>query len=371
MSVGHVPLFRRFIRSDQVQIAASVVVVGVAIALVLLLVGLRNGMGVQATRYVLHQPGIFVGQRGTTNFMSQTSVLPAATAARVARVDGVRRVDEVSQEFAMLHLHGRRIVALLVGADPGRAGGPWSLAAGRPPRESGDVVVDEAMADDHAIRIASTLEYRGERLVVVGLSRQTSGFMLPAMFTTRTTLNALNGRPGTATFLLVTPAHGTDAGRLARRIEHEVGGVSALPRTEIARNDRSLLVGAFNGPLLAMVAIAAAVAALVIALTVLSATSARTRDLATLKALGMRAGELGRAALAQAIFIALGGIIFGILTASVVALAVNDRVPRYLIAIPSAAMTTTVVAALAMAVSGAALPMWIVSKLDPAEAFRR
>ena len=111
--------------------------------------------------------------------------------------------------------------------------------------------------------------------------------MTPLAFSTRATTNALNELPKTATFVLVTPERSVAAEALARRIETEVPGVSARLRDEFAANDRDLIVGALSGPLLAMVLIGGAVAVLVIALTVYSSTRDRSREYATLKAIGL------------------------------------------------------------------------------------
>lgn len=167
----------------------------------------------------------------------------------------------------MLSLHGKRVLALLVGYDPGRRGGPWQLAEGRSPRAFGELVVDDVLGDEHGLVVGTRLRFRGESLTIVGRSRGTSGFMTPLAFTTRETANALNEQPQTATFLLVTPAAGVSSAELVRRIEAAVPGVGAHLRDE---RDRDLFVGAFSGPLAAMIAIAAAVAILVIAITVYS-----------------------------------------------------------------------------------------------------
>lgn len=353
------------------QVVVSIIAVGMAVALVLILTGLRHGMGVQATRYVDNASPVIVGQKGTTNFMSQTSVLPKETIGSVASVRGVKQVDSISVEFAMLHLHGRRVVGLLVGSDPGHGGGPWSLAAGRPPSNDGDVVVDEVMAGSHHIVVGSVLSYRRRKLTVVGLSSQTSGFMLPTMFTTRATINDLNGRQDTATFLLVTPAEGALPAETARRINGKVSGVSALRNTELARNDRRLLVGAFNGVLTAMIVIAAAVAVLVIALSIMSAIHARARSFATLKALGMPTSRMHKIALFQAFAIAVGGAITGVALSEIVAVVVQSQLPRYLIIVTATAIAWMVVAAFGMAIVGALVPIRSIVRIDPAEAYRR
>src|SRR3972149_6487677 len=88
----------------------------------------------------------------------------------LARVPGVAAGTPISQQFAMLWLHGRRVRPLLIGYDPGGPGGPWKLARGRAPRARGEVVLDRVLASEHELELGSILEYRGARLEVVGLS---------------------------------------------------------------------------------------------------------------------------------------------------------------------------------------------------------
>ena len=363
-----VPLARRQLLREPVRVVVAVLAVGAAVALVLLLTGLRRGMGEQVTTYLERQPPVLVGQAGTRDFLSQTSVLPEATAAEVAAVDGVARVDAISQGYAMLELHGERVLAVLIGYDEG--GGPWALAGGRAPR-NGELVLDRVLADEHDLAVGATLRFRGADLRVVGLSAGTSGFMTPLAFTTRATANRLNEQPQTAAFLLVTPAAAVVPAVLAARIERVVPGVSAELRDDLARRDRALFVGAFSAPLTAMIAIAAAVAVLVIASTVYSATRDRSREYATLKALGLaRRALLGLVAV-QSAALALIGTALGLLLALAVAAAVGALAPKYLIALTAADGAAMAVAALVFAVLAGLVPARFLANLDPATALRR
>ena len=291
ITASSVPVARRQLLAEPAKLVVALLAVAAAVALVLLLSGLRRGMGEQATTYLGHQPPVLVGQAGTRDFLSQTSVVPESSVIRVARVQGVADAAPISEGYAMLSLHGRHVLSLLIGYDTGRRGGPWSLAKGHAPQRTGEVVLDRVLAGEHGLRVGSRLRFRGADLKVVGLSSGTSGFMTPLAFTTRQTANALNQQPGTATFLLVTPRRGVDPAALARRINVAVPGISAQLRDELATRDRDLFVGAFSGPLAAMIAIAAAVAVLVIAISVYSSTRDRSREYATLKALGLLAAH--------------------------------------------------------------------------------
>ena len=370
MPAGAVPVARRQLLAEPAKLAVSVLAIAAAVALVLLLTGLRRGMGEQVTLYLDRQPPVLVGQGGARNFVAQTSVLPEALGARLERVPGVAAATPVSQQFAMLTLHGRRVLPLLVGFEPGGPGGPWSVAAGRAPSADGEVALDRVLAREHGIELGSTVRYRGARLRVVGLTTGTAAWMAPLAFATRSTLNALDRRPGTAGFFLVAPQAGVSPARLAARIEAAIAGVSALTREQAAANDRRLFTGAFDGILLAMVTIAFAVALLVIALTVYTSTSERGREYATLKAIGLRHGPLLRLAAGQAGALALAGAAVGGALAAAAVRAAESLAPKYLIVVTAETVAVVAAAAFLMALGAALLPARYLARLDPATAFR-
>jgi putative ABC transport system permease protein len=366
-----VPVGRRQLFAEPAKPAVSVLAIAAAIALVLLLTGLRRGIGEQVTLYLDHQPPVLVGQAGARNFIAQTSVLPEALGEQLDQLPGVAAATPISEQFAMLTLHGRRVLPLLVGFDPGKPGGPWRLAAGRVPRERGEIVLDRVLADEHGLEVGSVVIYRGTPLRVVGLSRGTTAWMTPLAFATRTTLNRLNRQPRTASFFLVKPRNGVSPALLADRIELAFPGISALTREEAAANDRSLFTGAFKGILLAMVTIAFAVAILVIGLTVYTSTREREREYATLKAIGLRSGSLLRLAGTQAGALALAGTVVGTGLAFAAVRAASALAPKYLIVVTAESVTLMAAAALVMALVAALLPARYLARLDPATAFRQ
>ena len=371
MDTRAVPIVRRQLAREPAKTAVTVAAVAAAVALVLLLSGLRRGIGEQVTLYVDHQPPVLVGQAGARNFLAQTSVLPETLEERLDRVRGVAAATPISQQFAMLTLHDRRVLAILIGYDPGKAGGPWSLAAGRAPRAARELVLDRVVASEHDLRIGSALSYRGTRLRVVGLSSGTSGFMTPLAFTTRQTVNELRRQPGTANFFLVQPDPAVTPEVLAARIDKVVSGVSALTRTEVAANDRGLFASVFSKILLPMVAIAFAVAILVIGLAVYSSTAERSREYATLKALGLRRMAFFGLVGAQAAALAFAGSALGTLLGFAAASGVSALAPKYLITIGSDTIAVVAMSALAMAIVAALLPARLLASIDPATAFRR
>jgi putative ABC transport system permease protein len=367
---GVVPVARRQLLSEPAKVAAAVLAVGAAVALVLLLTGLRRGMGEQVTTYLSHQPPVLVGQKGTRNFLSQTSVLPGSDIAKVAQLPGVGEAAPVTQGYAMLALHGKHILTVLVGYEPGSLGGPWALAEGHAPRD-GELVIDETLAKEHGLKVGSLLDVRGSQLRIVGLSSGTSGFMTPLAFTTRTTANQLNGQPKTATFLLVKPQAGVAPAALISRVNAAVPGVSALSRDTLAAHDRAAFVGAFSGPLTAMTTIAAAVAILVIAITIYSATRDRSREYATLKAIGLTRIGLLRLVALQSGVLAVAGTALGVGFAIAGVRAVAAVAPKYLISLAARDVIAMTIATVAFALVAGLVPARYLANLDPATAFQR
>ena len=366
-----VPIVRRQMLSERPRLVVTIMAVAAAIALVLLLAGLRRGMGEQVTLYLDRQAPVLVAQDGARNFLSQTSVLPESVIGQIGRVPGVAETTPVSQQYAMLRLHARPVLALLIGYDPGTPGGPWSIASGRAARGAGELVLDRVLASEHGLEVGSILEYRGARLRIVGLSRGTSGFMTPLAFATRTTVNGLSRQRGKANFVFVRPGPGVSPAALAARIDHAVPGVTALPRREVAANDRRQFVAPFSGPLFAMVAIAFAVAILVIGLAVYSSTAERSTEYATLKALGLDRRRLFGLVGAQAAGLAIAGTALGIVVALAVARAVSVLAPKYLIAVGAESVAVIAGSALVIAILAALVPARFVARLDPASALRR
>jgi putative ABC transport system permease protein len=307
---------------------------------------------------------VLVGQKGVRDFIDQPSILSDRLAPRIAAIPGVARVTPITEQYAMFRLHGQRVLSLLIGYDPSRAGGPWQLASGRTPSAAGELVLDQVLASSHGFRVGSTLRFRGATLKIVGLSKGTAGWMMPLGFATRSFVNELNGRPGTATFLFVAPRSGVASAALVAKLNRALPDASAVERSHLASNDRQLFVGAFNGQLLAMVSIAVIVAIIVIGLSVYTSTLERARDYATLKAIGLAPGRLVRLASTQAVSLALSGLLMGTLLAVLGRWAVSELAPKFLIVI-----TPTSVGL--MALVAASVPARYLAHLDPASAFRR
>lgn len=104
------------------------------------------------------------------------SPVPAGLAARVATIDGVESVTEVTRQMAEAVVTGETNAAILVAWDAGTLDAP--LVAGRSPAQADEVVLDAGFAAGRGIGLGSAMALRigdhSTEVEVVGLGRNLS-----------------------------------------------------------------------------------------------------------------------------------------------------------------------------------------------------
>ena len=351
--------------ADRRRLTAGVFGIGLAIMLVLLLDGLWQGLERQASAYPDSVgAGLFVTQRGVRDFLGETSTIPIATVDRVRATPGVDWADPVRGQYVVFDLHDTKIAAYVVGYERGGHGGPWELDSGREPRRDDEVVVDRALARRHGLDVGDHLEVAGSPFTIVGLARA-SAVMTGFVFMTHRATAELFRTPGTTSFVLV----GTSTpGAVQARLERE--GLAVLTRGRVAANDRELFIGVFGSPLRLMVAVAFAVGALVIALTVYASVVERRREYGIVKAIGASGRAITGMVVRQtlmltAIGLAVGGVLF--VGARWVLAAMR---PQFSIVLTSGGVVRALVAALAMGLVASVIPARAVATAEPAAVYR-
>ncbi len=367
MMANSVPVARRNILADRRRLVTSVLGVGAAIALILLLQGLWSGFRVQISAYEDNVGAdLFVGEPGTRNFFGVPSVLPRDAASTIRGIPGVERADPIAVRFAVLDLHGRKQFVFLVGSEPGAIGGPWDIAGGRAVRRDDEVVVDRTLAGQHGIGVGDRLEVMGEPFRVVGLSAGTRSWMASFVFTSHSAVERLLSMPGTTSFVLVRTG---EPAAVAAAIRDRTGLTVLSPR-ELGGNDRALLGRVMDGPLTLMLLIAFAAGTLIVALTVYSAIVERLREYGIAKAMGARRGRLFRIVLGQTLIVAALGTAAGYLLFRGSSWLVVTLRPQMWVRQSLAGVAGAIVAAALMAVLAAVVPTRRIARLDPASVYR-
>lgn len=368
---GVVPLAWRNLLEDHTRLLISVGGVALSVFLVLLLGGFEQGMFRQITAYVDNTPAdYYIGQEGAENLQGATSIIPREqTLARAREVEGIVSAAPVLAQYSVIELDGDKVTTFMIGYEPGSGGGPWRLSSGRGVEGADDVVLDTVLAHTYGLGLGDELDVMGRRLRVVGLSEGTTSWMLSLIFLRHDTAAALLQAPDATSFVLVGVDPG--AGDVLGRLRSAVPRTNILTRQELAANDVAYLGGIFAAPVRVMVVISLAVGALLVGLTIYSATVERMREYGVLKAVGMRNRALYGVVVRQAFGATVLGFVGGIALVLVVGGAIETQWPQFLVVVGRGSILTAAGGALAMALVAAVLPARYVGSLDPAEVFRR
>jgi putative ABC transport system permease protein len=366
MLVRSVPLARRNLFADRRRLIASVVGVGLAVMLILLLDGMWAGLRAQARLYTDRAGAdLYVLQPGVRDLTAGASVLPLGAVDAVRADPGVSWAAPVRSAYVVLQVHGTKVASSVVGSVPGQRGGVWSLASGRAPAADDEVAVDRVLAGRHGLGVGDALVVAGRRFRVVGLADHSYGFMVPFVFVTHSALDELSGSPGSTSFVLL----GADEpAAVAARLRAQ--GLNVLTSDQVAANDVEFTTGVFGSPIRIMVGIGLAAGTLVIALTAYTTIVEHRREYGIVKGMGVSGGRLMRLALVQTIALAgLGLAVGAVLFLAGRALIVASR-PQFAVVLTAGSVGRAALAALTMALLAAAIPARRLARMEPAAAYR-
>lgn len=363
-----VPVGRRNLFSDRRQVAVSLLGVGLAVALMLLIQGLWSGTLERSTAYEDNVGAqLFVAERGTRSFQSDVSAVPPTAEAQIREVPGVEAAVPIAARQLILELHGTKMPVTLIGSQPGSLGGPWALEAGRAVAADDEVVIDAGLADAHGYRLGDRIQLLDAHLEVVGLAEDARALGNGGyVFTSRATAGRLLGAPDATSFVLVRTSSPV---AVAREIESRTG-LDVLTAEEIARGDRELYDDTMGSVIRVMLAIAFAAGTLIVALSVYSSVVDRIREYGIVKALGASRGRLLGIVLAQTGALALAGGVAGLGLFLAAEAAVGAWLPEFHVALPGSILVAAFMAVAAMALVAAVLPARRIGRLDPASVYR-
>lgn len=362
-----VPLARRNILAERRRLVMSLLGVGAAVGLVLLLQGLWSGTRLQVSAYQDNVGAdLYVAQTGTKNFGTDNSVVPEEISKDLGALPKVDGVAPIISRYAFLDLHARKQGVALIGSQPGQMGGAWQLSAGRAVEADDELAVDDVTADEHGLALGDTIEMMGHELEIVGLVSGARTWMTGMAFVSLDALQEMQRTPGAVSFLLVD----SDQPDVVTAQILERFNVTVLAADELAANEQQLFAGIIGGPLDFMIAIAFAAGILIVALTVYSSIVERIREYGIIKAVGARGRDIARTVLAQTLLIAVAGTAVGFLLYAGGSRLVVELKPQFWTRLSATAAITVASSSLIMALLAAIAPIRKLARLDPASVYR-
>ncbi|HJW89733.1 MAG TPA: ABC transporter permease [Anaerolineales bacterium] len=356
---------------NRVRLVASTGGVALALMLILALDAIFTGVERQITAVIDNSGAdVFVAQSGVRNFHMASSSLPASSVQAVESMEGVAAVTPILYLTNMVVIGEERNLAYILGLpEEANAGVAWKVSAGKALPGLGEAVVDRRIAENSGVGLGDPVEILGRKFKIAGLSEGTANITSSTAYISLQDFAALRGQ-GVVSYLLVQVEPGEIAAAVAKHIQAQLDGVTALPRQTFAAQERQVVKDMSTDVIAIMNLAGLSIGMAVMALTVYTATLSRRAEYGVLKALGARDAHLYRAVLAQALIsVGLGfglGVIFTWLLAQAL-LAMGSSL--YLL-ISLESLVKVAAAALVIAGLSAILPIKQISGLDPAIVFR-
>ena len=364
---GAVPLARRNLLRQRLRLALSVGGVGMALLMILALDGVYTSILERVTAYPDNQGApLIASQRGVSTMHMSSSSVPRRTVQDLAADPRVERAAPILYATLLL---GRREQAVSYVIGFRGSGGPWELVAGRRDPRGAEVVLDERTAERLRLRIGSTIGMLGRDLRVVGLAGGAASVITGLAFVDFDTFSRAAGTEGAASYVLLWPK-GDTTGTLATALARD-HGITVQTREQFSRNERQVISDMSTGLIRGMLVIGIVVGLAVAALSIYTATLARLREYAVLKAIGMRNRTLYALVSRQSLLTVAGGLVLAVAIAGLMAVVVPRLEPSVELVITGDAVMRAAAAALVIGLIAAFVPARRVARVDPATVYRR
>lgn len=370
----------RDVRHNLFRFVLTCLGLSLLMAVVLAMIGIYNGLVADALNIVkAPQADLWVVESGTQGPFAEPSKIPGGTRDAVARLHGVAEAGGIIYQTVEADHAGNTLRLYVIGYEPGRPGGPQTIADGRGITQSHfELVADRKTG----LVVGDRIPLGRDSFAVVGLvdDVMNSGGD-PAAFITLTDAQTLQSQ-------LAPPAQRVQTARGAGLLESADTVAAVIARLEptadpldVARTVRqwkhlgALTQGEQEAILLGSVVdrakrqiglflgILLTVSAVVIALIIYTMTMEKLKQIATLKLIGAPDRTIIGLIVQQSLALGMVGWSFGL----ILILLVKDYFPRRVVLEPvNAAALAGIIIVVCIAASG--LGVRAALKVDPATA---
>ncbi len=350
------------LRVRPVRTGLSIVAVAIQVVLILLIVGMINGVVSEWGRRVEGVGAdLLVRPPNSSIFFAFSSAsLPESLANRIERVSGVRSVSPVEV------LVQKRTLNIVYGIDyrsfDGLSDG-FKFLVGGPFRGPNDAIIDKVEAESHHLSVGEHLTLLSRDFTICGIVQSGKGARL---FIPLHTAQALSGAAGKVSMFYVRSTGNTTTTRENLQ--------KLLPNFRILSMQEYLtLMNSSNLPQLkpfirSMVGLGIAISFLVVFLATYTIVLERTHEIGILKALGASRPQLVGLILEETLIMAAFGVLLGLGATWITRLVLHQDVPSLSILIPGQWVANAVLLALVAAIAGAGYPAYRAARFDPIDA---
>lgn len=363
-----VPIGRRFLFSERRRATLTVLGVAASLLLVLLLGGIVAGAVDRVTYYIRTSPAdVFISQAGVLTMHMSVSELPAGTVSVAGAVPGVAWAASIGFASGSVAGPSGRMLSYLIGYDRNTGNGGPQLVEGRSPGR-GEAVLDGLAAEQLGIDLGARVSVLGASLRIVGFSVGGTSITNTSVFVADAQFAEIRG--DRTSYVLVRTLPEADPGRVAEQLRWTLPGTTVQTREQFAASEARVVTDMSADLLRLMSTLGLLVALAVIALGLLTATLARLRDFAVLKALGCTTHRLVGAVVAQVLWTITLAMAVAVAAAALLTWLIPLTAPTVQIQVTALDVGQAAASALVVGLAAALWPLHRIAGIDAATAFR-
>jgi putative ABC transport system permease protein len=356
----------REMRHAKLRFALITLVIVMVSSLVFIIAALANGLSEGNTAAIEALPADRIVVSSGSDYLLDRSAVSAADAKTIAGLEGIDAAEPIGIASGNVRISGHDSLSGIsfFGIEPNGMVQPKIKHGQGIGDTANGAVIDQTLADDGVgVGDTITVEPGGAELSVVGITEHQTYRIAPVVFIPLALYQQLYpaqaGEPGDAVTAILVD--GNDAGFAA--IPDTVPDVTVATRQEVSNHIPG--ESEQNSTLLLIQIFLVVIAAGIIAAFFYILTLQKMPELGVMKAIGAGTGTIARSLVAQAVTLAVIGVLLGIPIADTLELVIGGAVP-YSISASRMALFGSFL--LVVAVGGTLLSLWRIARVDPLDA---
>lgn len=362
--------FRNFLQ-ERGRLVISVIGVAFSVVLILIMLGIENGVTQQFTRVVDRNPtNVFVAAKGIQDFFHGVSLFPANTLDQFRAEPGVKDVVPAISQRALIEKDGKHLDLVVFGFDPAKPqGAPWEVRGGPSTPANGEALVSDTLVRKLGKKVGDDISFSNRTFKITGLVPDGSSLGTHYVWLNLDTVKTLLTVPNTVSFGYIVLNNPGTASQTADTWQTKYSNLTVVDKPTFLKNNRETIEESFLPIIRAIVVIALLIGIAVIGLTIYTATIDKAREYGILKAIGVSNRQLYSVVLTQAVFVTIVGGLLG----TGISLLLAAGLQRWINVPPQISDGNLIaIAALAigMAIIASFIPVRRLTHIDPAEVFK-
>ncbi len=366
-----VPIALRNLFEGRTRFIISVGGVALTILLVLTLDGIFAGSMKQVTVYIDNTPyDLVISQEGVKNLHMTTSFFSASKVKEVQKTEGIKSEASILYTTDFIVSGDNRSLAYVIGYEPGRLGGPWTMAQGSVNLKKGEIIIDKRIAEKHGLKIGDRITVLGQNFKIGGLTKDTVSIINSIAFVRFDDFERIRRLQGVVSFSFVNKEERKNTEAVLERIRQKVKGVTVQTREEFADSERRIISDMSVDIMRIMNFIGFMIGLSALGLTVYTATLFKIREYGILKALGSRNLKLFIIVFEQAMVSVVIGFVIALALVYLIIGGLSIAQSNILLVVEFQSILKVVLASSIIGVFASFLPIFRIRRLKPAEVFR-